>query len=45
MSEIVILLVCFKLKLLKKQPVEKKNSGLNGTRAHDLAIPVQCYIH
>ena len=38
MSEIVILAVCFQLKQLKKQP--KKNSGLNGTRTHDLAIPI-----
>ena len=33
-SEIVILAVCFQLKQLKKQP--RKNSGLNGTRTHDL---------
>ena len=38
MSEIVILAVWFQLKQLKKQP--KKNSGLNGTWTHDLAIPV-----
>ena len=44
LSEIVILAVCFQLKQLKKQP-EKKNSGLNGTRTHDLAIPVQCSTH
>ena len=43
MSEIMILAVCFQLKQLKKQP--EKNSGLNGTRTHDLAIPVQCSIH
>ena len=43
MSEIVILAVCFQLKQLKKQP--EKYSGLNGTRTHDLAIPVQCSIH
>ena len=40
MSEIMILAVCFQLKQLKKQPENK--SGLNGTRTHDLAIPVQC---
>ena len=40
MSEIVILPVCFQLKQLKKQP--EKNSGLNKTRTHDLAMPVQC---
>ena len=43
MSEIVILAVCFQLKQLKKQP--EKNSGLNGIRTHDLAMPVQCSIH
>ena len=43
MSEIVILPVCFQLKQLKKQP--EKNSGLNKTRTHDLAMPVQCSIH
>ena len=43
LSEIVILAVCFQLKQLKKQP--EKNSGLNGTRTHDLAIPVQYSIH
>ena len=37
MSEIMILAVFFQLKQLKKQP--EKNSGLNGTRTHDLAIP------
>ena len=42
-SEVMILAVCFQLKQLKKQP--EKNSGLNGTRTHDLAIPVQCSIH
>ena len=42
MSEIVILAVCFQLKQLKKQP--EKSSGLNGTRTHDPAIPVQCSI-
>ena len=39
----LILAVCFQLKQLKKQP--EKNSGLNGIRTHDLAIPVQCSIH
>ena len=43
MSEIMILAVCFQLKQLKKQP--EKNLGLNATRTHDLAIPVQCSIH
>ena len=43
MSEIVILAVCFQLRQLKKQP--EKNSGLNRTRTHDLAIPAQCSIH
>ena len=38
MSGIVILAVCFQLKQLKKQL--EKYSGLNGTRIHDLAIPV-----
>ena len=38
MSEIVILAVSFQLKQLKKQP--QKNSGLNGTQTHDLAIPL-----
>ena len=42
MSENVVLAVCFQLKQLKKQP--GKNSGLNGIRTHDLAIPVQCSI-
>ena len=39
----LILAVGFQLKQLKKQP--EKNSGLNGIRTHDLAIPVQCSIH
>ena len=43
MSEFVMLAVCFQLKQLQKQPT--KNSGLNGTRTHDLAKPVQCSIH
>ena len=42
MSEIVILAMCFQLMQLKKSNL-KKNSGLNGTRTHDFAIPVQCY--
>ena len=42
MSEIVILVVGFQLKQLKKQPV--KSLGLNGTRTHDVAIPGQCSI-
>ena len=40
MSEIVILAVCFQLKQLKKQP--EKNSGLNGTRTHDLSYQATC---
>ena len=36
MSEIVILEVCFQLKQLTKQ--SEKNSGLNGTQTHDLAM-------
>ena len=35
--------VYFQLKQLNKQP--EKNSGLNGIRTHDLAIPMQCTIH
>ena len=31
--------MCYQLKQLKKQP--EKNSGLNGIRTHDTAIPVQ----
>ena len=31
--------VCYQLEQLKKQP--EKNSGFNGIRTHDLAIPVQ----
>ena len=38
----MILAVCSQLKQLKKQP--EKNSGLNGSRTHDLAIPVQCSV-
>ena len=40
----MIFSVCYQLKQLKKQP-EKKNAGLNGIRTHELAIPVQCFIH
>ena len=42
-SEIEILAVCFQLKQFKKQP--KKNSGLNRTRTHDLAILVGCFFN
>ena len=43
MSEIAILAVGFQLNQLKKQP--EKNSGLNRTRTHDLAIIAQWIEH
>ena len=43
MSETVILAVCFQIEQLKKQP--EKNSGLNGTRTHDLALSTELSSH